>query len=340
MKRKPLRTVLIGFGAIAQGLAADPKMAAYFSYATHAQVLRDHPSFDWIATIDPRAAARRLVADWNPGPAAAEINRGIEALAPEIAVLAVPPEARLVAIERLCELRGVIVEKPLGRTLAEARTFLAACVKRKISVQVCYWRRGDRTLQKLAAARAAQLGAIQAGFGVYGNGLRNNGSHLIDLIAMQAGPIVAVRAIGAARAVARAPLVDDVGIAAALELANGAVVAIQPIDFALYREVSLDLWGTKRRRNFDQETLRIADFKVVAHRALLGAREVANDLPHLHPNTVEKAFFRLYDDFADALARGHEPASGAANALRTEITIDAILRSAARGGARVPVRPA
>jgi predicted dehydrogenase len=340
VRRAPYRTVLVGFGAIAHGLSGDCRMAKYFRYATHAQVLRDHPRFDWCATVDPDPVARARARSWGSGHVAASLD-GLDAVcAPEIAVIATPPAARLDVLRALPGLRGVIVEKPLGPDIASSRRFVAACEARDITVQVGLWRRGDRTLRRLAAGRAASLGRIQAGFGLYGNGLCNNGVHLVDLVRMQAGEVVAVRALGQATAVRSAPIRGDVALAGALELRSGAVVTIQPLDFAEFREVSLDLWGTKARRTFDQETLRIADYPRVANRGLAGAREIASDRPKDHPSSVGTAFYELYSDLAAALATGRTPCSGAHNALAAETIIAALLRSAARGGARVRLGPA
>jgi predicted dehydrogenase len=332
---RKLRTVLVGFGAIAHGLSSDRCMAAYFRYATHAQVLREHPRFEWCGTVDPDPQARARARAASPGAVFAALDEAQAALAPEIAVIAAPPAVRGEVLRAFPGLRGVVVEKPSGADLAAAKRFAASCARRGVAVQVCFWRRGDRTLRRLAANRARTLGAVQAGFALYGNGLRNNGIHLIDLVRMQAGEIAAVRALGPARALARAPIRGDVQLPAALHLDSGAVVAMAPLDFARYREVALDLWGTKARRGFDQETLRIAEYPRGANRGLANAMEIASDRPRVHAPGAATAFFELYGDLARAIATGGATWSGAANALRDETVVDAILRSAARGGARI-----
>jgi hypothetical protein len=86
--------------------------------------------------------------------------------------------------------------------------------------------------------------------------------------------------------------------------------------------------------------LRIADYPRVANRGLAGAREIASDRPKDHPSSVGTAFYELYSDLAAALATGRTPCSGAHNALAAETIIAALLRSAARGGARVRLGPA
>mgnify|MGYP001412936739 CR=1 FL=1 len=57
-----------------------------------------------------------------------------------------------------------------------------------LPVLVNYWRRADRLFQALAAGGLTEhVGSPQAVFGLYGNGLVNNGGHLIDFLRMLLG---------------------------------------------------------------------------------------------------------------------------------------------------------
>ncbi len=332
---RPFRTVLVGFGAIAHGLSNDRRMATHFRYATHAQVLRDHPRFDWCCTVDPDPAARKRARRFGAGDVVATLDEAQSRHAPEVAVIATPPSVRIDVLKAFPALRGVIVEKPLGTDLTAARHFAGACMRRAIAVQVCLWRRADRTLRRLAADKARKLGAVQAGLALYGNGLHNNGVHIVDLVRMQAAEILAVRALGPAVPLARAPIRGDVALAASLHLSTGAVISLAPLDFRHYREVALDLWGTRARRSFDQETLRIVDFPRVANRGLESELEIASDRPHVYAPGAARAFYDLYSNLAQAVSNDRPTWSDAANALRTEEVVASILRSARRDGALV-----
>ena len=181
-----LTVCIAGFGKIAAGYAADPVMARHYRYTTHSQVLLAHPRFDWIAAVDPtpdaRAAAARLK-DVETAATGADLKMGRDA---DILVLATPPgPARLELLAAFPKLKAVLVEKPLGRTLDEARAFLDACAARNILVQVALWRRADPAFRALAEGDLAKrIGALQTGHAVYGNGLHNNGVHMVDVIRM------------------------------------------------------------------------------------------------------------------------------------------------------------
>lgn len=331
-----LQTCIVGFGKIAAGYAADPVMARHYRYTTHSQVLLAHPGFQWTAVVDPapeaRAAALRLKGGIAAAAAPADLTAGRDA---EVLVLATPPgPGRLDALGAFPKLKAVLVEKPLGRTLDEARAFLDACAVRKVLVQVALWRRADPTFRALAAGDLARrIGAIQTGTALYGNGLHNNGVHMVDMVRMLCGEISAVQAIGAAASPPGLPIPGDIQVDAALTLATGKNVHLSALDFGAYREVGLDLWGTDGRLSVLQEGLAISHFPRTANRAMSGEREVASDAPQSLASTVGEAFWHLYDDLAAALKTGAPLCSPGVSALASERVVEEIVLSA-RAGAR------
>jgi predicted dehydrogenase len=331
---KPLRSCVVGFGKIAAGYANDPVMARHYRYTTHSQVLQSHPRFQWVAAVDPlpaaQAAARGLDDTVETAASAADLTTGRDA---EVVVLANPPgPGRLSALEAFPNLRAVLVEKPLGGTLDEARAFLDACAQRKVLVQVALWRRADPTFRALAGGDLAnRIGRLQAGHALYGNGLRNNGVHLIDFIRMMCGEITHVEALDPAATPAGLPIPGDLQVDAALTLAGGRTIFLSALDFSAYREVGLDLWGENGRLSILQEGLLISHFPRTANRAMSGAREIASDMPQTLPSTVGEAFWHLYDDLAKALDTGSLPCSPGASALASERVIEAIVTSARTG---------
>jgi predicted dehydrogenase len=332
-----LRTVLVGAGRIGAGYSDDPVMARYFRYATHAQVLVDHPAFEWGAVVDPSEETLARVRERFSVPRAA---RTPEALprdwAPDVAILATPPEGRLEALAQMPSVRAVLVEKPLGASTAEAEAFLSHCRARGILVQVNLWRRADEALRALKdGGLSARIGAAQGGFSVYGNGLRNNGTHMVDQVRMLLGEVERAQALGGVAPWRAGPLQGDVHVPFALALAGGQVVSFCPLDFAQYRENSLDLWGTEGRLSIYQEGLGIASYPRRDNRAMSGEREVASDAPSEITPTAGEAFFRMFTNLADAMEGRAELWSDGRSALRTAAVIEAIERSAAEGGALI-----
>lgn len=334
------RTVVVGFGAVADRLADDPVMARHFDFASHAQVLAALPVAGWDAVVDPDPAARARARDrWGIANAAARVEDLADVATYTIAVLATPPEARRAALAALPGLRAAIIEKPIAPTLAEAERLADEARARRLLVQVNYWRRAEVACRALAAGGlAARIGHAQAAFGVYGNGLRNNGSHLVDLARMLLGEPVMARALGPARPVAGAPIAGDVAVPFALSFADDVVASVSPIDFRHYREVALDIWGTDGRVVLDQETLAIRHLPVAPHRGLAGAREIAADAPAPIASEAGTALRHLHENLLAALDDGAPLVSPIDSALATERVVEAVLDSARRGGIAVPLR--
>jgi predicted dehydrogenase len=327
---RPLRAVLAGLGRIGSGYADDPVMARHYRFAAHAQVLEAHPAFDWVGAFDVRADARVAAAQRWPG---LHVTDRPGDLAADVAVLATGPEARLDLLAALPGVRGVLVEKPLGRSADEGQRFLDHCRERGIAVQVCYWRRADTAFRALAAGGLeAAIGRPQVATLVYGNGLRNNGSHMIDFVRMLLGEVRDVSVPAGVEAYAEGPLDGDINLPFTMVAGAGVPVAALPLRFGHYRENAIEVWGDRGRLSILQEGLRVRVFGIAANRAMQGEREVDSDRARDIESTVGDAFYHLYENFADAMTGVAAPWSGGESAWRTESVVDAVLAA----GADVP----
>jgi predicted dehydrogenase len=301
---RPLNTAIIGFGMIGAGFAADPVKAGQIPYATHAQVLADHPGFEWRAVVDARPRARAEARDRWGVPAVAE------------------------SVDQLPGLRAVLVEKPLGRDLAEARAFVETCRRRGLVTQVNFWRRGDDRFRELATGGLVwRIGRPRAAFGLYGNGLHTNGVHLIDFIRMLLGEVTDHGLIAPGSAFAEGPIPGDRNPSFYLVVEGGLAVMVQAIPFGPYREVGLDIWGERGRLGLWQEGLGIFRHPRRPHRNLAENREIASDEFEMLPHTCGYSLYRLYDNLAEALESGAVLWSPAESALITEALVDDLMAS-------------
>lgn len=333
--KKPYKTLVVGFGGIADTLGDDARMAQHFAYATHAQVLARHPRFDWCAVVDSNAEARaRALNKWEIRDSFATIEEAANA-SPEIAILATPPGERTQAIEALETLCGIIVEKPIGANYRDALAFAKKCGERNLVVQVNMLRRADSLTRTLAAGGLTDhVGRIQAVFGLYGRGFYNTGPHIIDLARMLLGDVRSVRALSAPRLAHDAVLDNDVAIPFVIEFANDVIAAMQSLDYRAYREAGLDFWGSDGRLSILQEGLGIYCYPRTENRGVADAMEVASDQPKALDGTYGDALYRLYDNLAAALDKGTPLWSPLENALQTEAVMDAVMISSANDGAR------
>lgn len=325
-------TAIIGFGRMGRGYAADPVMARHFRYAAHSQVLEAHPSFDWLAVVDPDPGARsEAETDWQ----IANVEPSIEALGPiateiEVAVLATAPDARIGILDSLPSLKAVLVEKPLGTTLEATTDFLDACSARGIMVQVNLWRRADETLRRLAEGElATRIGKVQGGIALYGNGLHNNGTHMVDMVRMLFGDPIGGLLTGATEGFAEGPIPGDRNPAFTLVLECGAPIAFQPVHFSNWRENGLIVWGGRGRFEVMNEGLSVATYPCENNRAMQGEQEIAFDAPQLIESGAGTALYAMYENLAAALA-AQDPSllvSPGQSAFATARVVDAVARA-------------
>jgi predicted dehydrogenase len=325
----PLRTVLIGAGKIGIGYTG----GAEVRFASHASVLSRHPGFCWEAVVDPSPAAReQAVRCWGVRIAVATVQELVAQYQPEVAVLATPPGGRLRIIEALPGLRGVLAEKPLGLDCDEAQAVVTCCTRRGIPLQVNLLRRADERLRALAASQLACIGALQCAFGVYGNGLMNNGVHMVDLVRMLLGEIECVEALGPALTLHDVPIAGDVHVPFALTLRNGIKVMMHPLGFEFYRENGLDIWGKHARLSILEEGRRMVVFPPRSHPILEHSQQLDAAHPQIVESTLGNAFYRMYDNLAEAIAGRAELWSSGQSALETARVIESIKEAARRAG--------
>jgi predicted dehydrogenase len=300
---KRWRTAVVGFGRIAAGYADDPAQSRWYPFASHAQALRAHPAFDWVAVVDPaRAALSSATTRWGITEVAASVDDLANAGDIEVLVLATPPDARQGVLDRFPRLRAVITEKPLGSNLREAEEFVAECRRRQVLVAVNLPRRYDADLRGWAAGGMQErVGSPMAVFGTYGNGIRNNGTHLVDLVRMLFGTVASAGVVSGTTPFHEGPIAGDLNFPFSLVMTSGLAVMVQPLRFAHYREVSLDIWAERGRLQLVHEGLTVIQAPVAANRQLSGAQEIAHDQPTVATSSVGRALYGLYENLAEVL---------------------------------------
>ena len=301
-------------------------MAKYFPVVSHAAILSGHPAFDWTAVVDPSLEARdRAAVKWRVPCIAGSMSELQDPGDFDCAVIATPPADRTSVLDALPGLKVVMLEKPVADTLDGAEKFAKTCAKRGIAVQVNYWRRGVAGFQALAQGELTRrIGEVRAVLGVYGGGLRNSGSHMIDFIRLLLGEVAQADQAVDIRPAPDVRISADVAASIGLTLANGTPVCLLPIDFADYRETCLDIWGALGRLTIEQESLVTRAYPRVRNRGLEGEWEIASDAPETLDMSVSEAFTSLYDNLADAADGGVELFSPLASALVTERILNEI----------------
>lgn len=330
MKYFSFKTALIGFGAIAVGYEKDSLYTRHVKYATHAKVLNEHPAFDWLAVVDPLENARQYAQEsWGIPWVAGDVKNLPCKHEVEVAVIATPCDIRLSILESFPILKAVIVEKPLAKNFQMAQEFLQFCRERNILVQVNIARRADLKLQELAGGKLQdKIGAVQNVFGLYGNGLRNTGPHMIDLVRMLLGEIESVQSIMIPVPFQEGPIADDFNLGFILYLQNKNIsVTMAPVRFSNYREFSLDIWGETGRLTIANEGLHLIEYPLIPSITVQHGKSIAFNERRIKSTGYSDALYNLYDNLASVLNGESKLISTGEEACETMLVIDAIFDS-------------
>ena len=291
-----LKTILIGFGNIAANYADDIFMQKFFRYSTHLQVLKDHPDFYLKAIVDKNTVALNKAKSLGTIP---EIKQHIDELDDpnefEVVILAIPPEGRIEIINKLPKIKAIIFEKPLATDIKDAQEIIDLCQKRGIIAEVNFPRRFDEKVLESLNKLPNDLGPLQSAFAIYGNGINNNGSHLLDLTRMVIGDCKWVQSLANGLCDHISPIKNDLNIPFALGFKNEVKLLVQVVQFDFYREIYLDLWGTKGRLSFLQEGLLSAYSSLKRHRFSEYDYELENDNRLISLMGQSNAMYNLYD---------------------------------------------
>lgn len=326
-------TALVGAGKVGVTYADDIRMQRHYKYISHAQVLSEHPKVEWVAVVDANEEARRHVAEVYGSKRHAASVRDLKGRHEiELAIVATPPNGRLDLLEAFPNLRAAIIEKPLGSSTEQTEVLAEYAEDCGIITQVNLWRRADTLYRGLSAGGLTEaIGTVQSINAVYGNGLINNGIHLIDFVRMLVGEVVSGVALGEGQRRSH-PIDGDIDVPFCLTLESGVTALFNPVNFEHYRENALEFWGTKGRLSIAVDGLinRLAPMQ--RHRATPGFNELSPDEAIAIEPTVGTALWNLYDNLFDALDKPAELWSPLRNAVIAEKLAFSIADSAHKFG--------
>lgn len=318
MTRYP--TAVIGLGKIGQEYDYASHDDSFI--VTHAHAFSRHPGFELVGGVDPRAAQRRKFTKKFNAPAFTSLSALLRHTSPTVFALAVPtPQHAHVARDVLTAHPHLLLcEKPLAATVGDARWLVRAATQKKCSLAVNYMRRFEPGVNKLKKMLATDsFGTIYKGTVWYGNGLRNNGSHFIDLLTWLLGPVKEVSLIAPGR-VYRGDPEPDVLITYA-----SAAIACLAICEEHFTLSGFELVGTKGTIRYSERGTRIETRQVVPDPQFPGY-SVLQAQPQLVPNDLLRCQWHVVDSLYRHLKRGTPLPSTGGSALKTLAVVESIVR--------------
>ncbi len=275
----------------------------------------------------------------------------------DFVILATPPNARAVYVDRLIKARKpILLEKPIERYTTRAAAIVSACKAADLPLGVLLQYRMRPAVQTLSTHIGnGDLGRIATvdvrvpwwrdqsyydapGRGTYeqdgGGVLITQAIHMIDLMLHLCGPVTGVQAITATSFLHRMEAEDFA--AAVLIFESGAVGALMSSTTHYpggTEEITLN--GTKASATLsaNQLVLTPRDHAPMIHGAIAGSGGGAD--PMAFSSDWHRA---VITDFAEALQQGRPPAITGRSALAAQSLIDAIVKSSRTGERIVPER--
>lgn len=341
----------VGFALLGAGAGAE----------AHAEALAGLPGARLVAVADPDLGrARALAGRW--GGVALDAHDAALARPDVEAVCLVVPNHLHAPLALAAAQRGVAVllEKPLGRDLAEARTIVDACAAHGVPLGLVLQNRfAPEVLALRADLHAGRLGSLVGATVLVrcdrddryfaagpwrgrpetagGGALLIQGIHMLDLLDWLAGPVAGATASAATRK--HAIGVEDV-LAATLELSGGAPATLLATTAATPEfPARVEVYGTAGSAVVLEARGVVRVWRGPAGLGALAALEgeTAARLTARWPAGAAVELHRaLLADFAASLRARRPPAVDGTAGLRLQALVDAIY-AAARAGTRVPV---
>lgn len=217
---KKIKTALIGLGNIGALYDIDDPSD---KPRAHLKAILDHDDFEFAALVDPDMAKKERVSkhfSLNDDLFFSSINEIPNDLKFDLGVFACPPSGRLEQLQ-LLQKRGIkfcMFEKPFATSLQEAKNIEEFCNQNSINALVNFHRRYDDGLlsfkENLPKNEVPEKIIVH-----YTKGIKNYGSHAIDLLMDYFGDVKAVQSISTNDA--SDPLIDG-----ALYFENGVVAHV------------------------------------------------------------------------------------------------------------------
>ena len=333
--REKLTTVIIGFGKIASGY--DKKMARYFEFQNHAEIIKNHPFFELSAIVDiDEKKLKKVEQKWKV-PLVLNSIKKLKNQTFDVAVISTGPEDRYNIVKSLSVKKAILFEKPVSNSVVESKKISNFCKKNKILAQVNLFRRADKTKLFEQKQLKKKIGNIQSVFVIYGGGIRNNGIHIIDFLRKILGEVKTVQSFTNLSSKSKVFNKHDFNLEFLLTFDCGLSVFFKSIDFNFYRDIYIDFWGENGRVEIFQEGLLYKLSKIRNHRAIEGYRELNLDDSRVRSSKLGRSYYDIYENMKDAIFNNQKLISDIENAIKSEKIIEAIFYSASNNKKKVNV---
>lgn len=327
---KIYRCGVIGLGNIGMLYELDKKIVSTYEFPSHSSCYSNHPRTHLVAGCDIDKEKTKLFKQKYPN--SSDYLDYIKMLANEkLDIVSVCIHQDLQAdIVRTAIDKGVkmiFCEKPFCNSAKTAKDLAELCKQKEVSLVVNYWRKYDEAHQEIYKIISTnKIGKIQHVHGKYGNGLMNNGSHLINLMQWYLGPVK--WAIGFQGNIDKK---EDLNFEAVLGFEK-TIGTLATVSFNNYRLIELDLVGEAGRIVIKDEGEDINVYSLKSNEYISNAKQLSRKSKKI----LSKSGMVKYDALefmVDCLDKNKNIIQY--NAIETLDVIEAIKTSAAKNSEKI-----
>lgn len=319
MTAKRITAAVIGLGQI--GLGLDYENTDGSSVLTHAAGFSLHPAFELVGAVDPSPEARERFTRKYHRPAFASIPELLVHARADVFSVGTPTALHDGNVRELLKSgpRALLCEKPITAEFVQSENLVKVAEAAGCSLLVNYVRRFEPGARELGRRiKTGRYGEIYKGVVWYSKGVRNNGSHFIDLLSSWLGEVQDIRLIAAGRENSGDPEPDFV-----LRMGSAEVHFLAGRE-ECFSSKEIELVGSEGVVRYSQGGLHIREHLVVPSETFSGYRVLATEGEAI-PQDLARYQHYVTDALAQHLQSGAPLPSDGRSALATERTLNDIL---------------
>ncbi len=243
---------------------------------THAHAFTKHAGFNLIGFFDKDIKKAQKAANIWGGNAFESINEAFSSEIIDVVSVAVPDEYHYAVLKEISKfpIKVVFAEKPLTKTVNEAKEIVQIYKEKNIDVIVNYSRRFVPEFERIENnIEKGIYGEYLTGTGYYGKGIIHNGSHLIDLLRYLIGEIDTIKPISSIQDF----YPDDKSISAVLTFENNKPFFIQYIDCRKYTIFEIDILFERKRIRIYDSGFKIEEYDIQENKIFKGYKNIVKN---------------------------------------------------------------
>jgi len=270
---------------------------------THAHAFTIHKGFNLVGFVDKDIEKAKKAANIWSTSYFKTIEGAFKKFKIDVVCVAVPDDVHYPILMEILDypFKFVFIEKPITKTLSEAKIIIEKYTSKKIPSAVNYSRRFvPEFLTIKSKILNGDYGNFLGGVGYYTKGLIHNGSHLLDLLRFLIGDVKEATPIQKEYDFYQ----DDPSISAVLKFGEKKVVFIQTLNFRIYDIFEIDLFFEKSRFRLIDSGNIIEEYCVRNNPVLKRYKNLVKILEH--KTLLNKAIYHATQNIYDFLVDGKE----------------------------------